>query len=1763
MVKLSLAAIFSAGILLGQAPTLQNVTTTETQAVIRYVAPNTSACTVEISESSSLSPLVHDVDPSLFSGANLDSRVGSVSNGTERIFVAGKRDAEKAGDGRRYSRALQANTQHFYQITCGPGSLTGTFRTANPVLGDDYTEIPTFDSTAFGNYGWPSIDWTNQSTSYIDPLTGLLLKRVSFSQANGYVDSPATSGAAITVPESVQDGSDFYTSGTSCPGTNWTNPCAALASDGVYATYSGTASSPIEVSFTRDTYFKGPYTDGPLSNFQITVLGYGTDSSATNRTVNVCLSVHVYMGVCGTGSFPIVLPQGSPGSVTYPAQPDVQTLLASWLDSTHLEPLAAADADTWNSNVTINGTALTYVSGNTFNGHLIAGDHVRIPGSAPACPNNECLISLVNNATSLAIQENLGNFNGGGAVAVSFNNFGAILEKTTATGAVYIDYVNNTQNSESAYGNASYGESYMFSPTTVSVCVDMNGNPVSPCRNAFGFMPPVANSASTWMLFFPDNGEVRYVDPLQPSNVSGVDGYRNAYCRGLSEAFDPASPNKVWCAGIDSTGTNIALVSGTYNYNATNGCDYRNWTGFYSANPASPGNPCVTWTNETPISTGNGMTAKVQQIWPAYDPLYDGGLSVCAISRDGRYMSFYAEQGAAPLMNPQDTFGAALFFDLETKTFVQKFDTYTTWPARFGQMHACPMEYFLGYNEEEMAKYDWVANERGTADYQLAINSISGRSDLSLDPPVTVSSVSTGTPALVTTTIPHQIDPNGNTAIQAILNLRGLYGRYYAKVQSATTFQLYQDAGYTQPVTLPGTTAFQQGLVGAGTLIGGSGCTGTSFSAGPISDQSGTGATIAATITGGVVSSVAITSQGSGYTGPVYAPLTGNSCSGASVVLNPEAWTIQTLYANACPTVSNKWQAMGVTPGSPNCITLNLAADPVKITRAESLGASTSGVHNINILSGGSGYTSPPTIAISGGGGTGAAAAATVSGGAISSLKLTATGSGYSYPRVVFSNSTGCSLCTAAHGSVTTSGGAVTGVVLSGAGPYEPIGGWYTAAPALTFYGPGTGAAGTAVLGTSGELSDVIVTAGGSGYKEAPAVTISGGGGSGAAAIATVANGAVTGIAITNPGSGYTSAPTISITGGYGSGFTATAVVAWPVAGVTITAQGSGYVPPAVTVSGGGGSGAVLTAGLYEEMTAFPYPHNSANCGGDGTTSHCWTQPLTLQEGDAFDFVGESTAVERPFAVQVTHNSDGTVTAVFARFLGPYNASIPPASNGGSYTHKTPIRPAMTPALSGNGLFLVYAQSDTTASNPMPENPETAIHQDFISPVGQPQLDALVTNDGWTQHARIGLPASQIGASYQINTPDPIGFNGSKAQMARWAIQTHPSTRQYAAPLNEIGWDLDMRPLSNYFGGVDNVFQNTTAQVGGCSGTVCLYDVTNPFGVDIKNVPLAVWAAENLLQDKSGPGSVMSLPADVWKYCYSYNAGECVAGSPAGHIYMAVDKAVANGQCGSYYDFNVPCVTSPTPDFSYYVQQGYNRPDLNGNDWRKLTMAFGGWARNQDGFQNMRATPDGSWAITWTPWVEGVANTMFAVKLPPWPVQSPGNMSQFVQIPVPVETVAGMASARIRFGYAENGPPGSFFCTTREEACTTSGTPFAFAAETQADTACGSGCVVDIPAVPRRVVYYEVDGVNSSGQVVSRSPIYVDVADAQLQQLKRRRFKGFSKSGEGNEGDKGKSAPTNIPAGRVTDAGKPGPGEAVSRNATVRTKRWDHSDGHD
>src|ERR1035441_1527455 len=159
-------------------PRVRVAGTTNTQAVLTYTAPDSGACTVKVSQQSSLTPLVHDVDPNLFPGSDRDTRPESIAAQNSRVFVVGKRATERAADGKNYSRALEAYAIHYYQVTCGSVVWTGNFTTANIPFGMSYQDLPQLDPANPGATLTPTL-LNDRTQTIVDPHTGALIRRVS------------------------------------------------------------------------------------------------------------------------------------------------------------------------------------------------------------------------------------------------------------------------------------------------------------------------------------------------------------------------------------------------------------------------------------------------------------------------------------------------------------------------------------------------------------------------------------------------------------------------------------------------------------------------------------------------------------------------------------------------------------------------------------------------------------------------------------------------------------------------------------------------------------------------------------------------------------------------------------------------------------------------------------------------------------------------------------------------------------------------------------------------------------------------------------------------------------------------------------------------------------------------------------------------------------------------------------------------------------------------------------------------------------------------------------------------------------------------------------------------------------------------------------------------------------------------------------------------------------------------------------------------
>jgi FtsP/CotA-like multicopper oxidase with cupredoxin domain len=161
----------------------------------------------------------------------------------------------------------------------------------------------------------------------------------------------------------------------------------------------------------------------------------------------------------------------------------------------------------------------------------------------------------------------------------------------------------------------------------------------------------------------------------------------------------------------------------------------------------------------------------------------------------------------------------------------------------------------------------------------------------------------------------------------------------------------------------------------------------------------------------------------------------------------------------------------------------------------------------------------------------------------------------------------------------------VTGTGAVGSVNVTATGTGFTSAPLVTFTPPGPIATAGALATLS--VTNVAVTSGGSGYTTAPTVAFAGGGGAGATAVANISGGAVTSVTITDNGRGYSTMPAVSFTGGGGGGAVANATGG--ITEVMVTNGGLGFVtPPAVGFTGGGGTAAVANSSFDVTMPMEP-----------------------------------------------------------------------------------------------------------------------------------------------------------------------------------------------------------------------------------------------------------------------------------------------------------------------------------------------------------------------------------------------------------------------------------------------------------------------------------------------------------------------------------------------------------------------------------------------
>jgi hypothetical protein len=406
-------------------------------AVVNYTAPaGAGVCTWEMSQANTFAPLVADVNTTLFPGSSSDNRAGSLSNGDARTFVVGQGGtgieyAPVASDGKRYSRALQANTTHYGRVTCGSDTATLSFTTANVTPGDTYPGSFWPDDPATpGVAAWPTVDPNAVNTCVVHPVTGLCWQ-----------------------PFLRPDFEDGTTADNNLhhqyQATGWTNPANILADDGSPAVTSNT--NPIVV--TTDTYDSSGQNNGQsLSGITFEIKGYVEDtcSAGDDRMAQVAITidgVEAYSGFLDV-TLPTQTAYGS-GTTTNVGDDIAAPIpyMQAWFNGSQLIQPEGTRAmqlilrdlnpriglyDRTGNNLTLNWASPVPES---FSTNWVSGSHIILDnGGTPA----ETTVASVTSATQVTVASG-----SGPSTNVTFlaPNFGFFIRKKTATCSMSIDFV--------------------------------------------------------------------------------------------------------------------------------------------------------------------------------------------------------------------------------------------------------------------------------------------------------------------------------------------------------------------------------------------------------------------------------------------------------------------------------------------------------------------------------------------------------------------------------------------------------------------------------------------------------------------------------------------------------------------------------------------------------------------------------------------------------------------------------------------------------------------------------------------------------------------------------------------------------------------------------------------------------------------------------------------------------------------------------------------------------------------------------------------------------------------------------------------------------------------------------------------------------------------------------------------------------------------------------------------------------------------------
>ncbi len=266
------SAYFTAGddgSTLGAVPATGTVITdvkvSPTQIRIAFTAPDSSACRIRASRDSMFTVLAPDVDPALFTNANLSTRAGTYtdpSDATKHVFILGTRTIQQALNGNNVSRSLFQLTPYFIEVGCGASyafTATATATTDYPTYGRSTRDPWILDANHYAL--WPTFDYNDRSFETAEPFTGALIKQLGLPQdvrrvalAEGFDSCAVTTGwsgcGVLTSGDSTYAGTTQQPLALKLPTFPYTPPFSAFTED--YESFDGTL-NPADGNWTTAT----------------------------------------------------------------------------------------------------------------------------------------------------------------------------------------------------------------------------------------------------------------------------------------------------------------------------------------------------------------------------------------------------------------------------------------------------------------------------------------------------------------------------------------------------------------------------------------------------------------------------------------------------------------------------------------------------------------------------------------------------------------------------------------------------------------------------------------------------------------------------------------------------------------------------------------------------------------------------------------------------------------------------------------------------------------------------------------------------------------------------------------------------------------------------------------------------------------------------------------------------------------------------------------------------------------------------------------------------------------------------------------------------------------------------------------------------------------------------------------------------------------------------------------------------------------------